>query len=179
MHAILWLALLAAPFWESKPPRDWTDAQLHELLTDSPWAQQVDKGVSVFLATARPVREAEQEWMRRKKVQDPDYAEFLEQDQGKSIVLAVAYPNPKSLANAAEAQRMEDESVLKIGKQKLKPTGHFPPTPTDPYLRLVYPRDVSGAKSLVFELYLPGIGLSYQTVEFRLKDLLYKGSPEM
>ena len=173
----LWLALAAPPFWETKSAREWTDAQVKQLLTDSPWAQAVEKGVSVYLATAHPMREAEQEWMRRHKVEAADYAEFLEQDHGKSIVLAVAYLDPRALANAAEAGRMEEESILKIGKKKVKPTGHFPPTPGDPYLRLVYPReDLTGAKSLAFELYLPGVGLSYHMVEFRMKDLLYKGA---
>jgi hypothetical protein len=181
MHAIgLWLALATAPFWETKAPRDWSDAEVKQLITDSPWAQDVDSGVSVFLATAHPIRQAEQEWMRRRKVSDPDFAEFMDEDQGQHIVLAVAYPDAKALANAPESRRMEDESILKVGKRRFKLTGHFPPTPSDPYLRLVFPREIApGDKSLVFELYLPGVSMSYRTVEFRFKDLLYRGKPEM
>ncbi len=35
------LAFLAAPFWETKAPADWTDSELQRMLTDSPWAQMV------------------------------------------------------------------------------------------------------------------------------------------
>jgi len=75
---------------------------------------------------------------------------------------------------------MEEESILKVGKKKYQMTGHFPPTPADPYLRLVFPRPIGpNDKSLVFELYLPGVGNTYRTVEFRIKELGYKGTPEL
>ena len=36
MHLVCaWLALLAAPFWETKAPSDWTDAQIERLLHDT------------------------------------------------------------------------------------------------------------------------------------------------
>jgi hypothetical protein len=187
MHAIaLWLALAAAPFWETKAPRDWTDEQLRMLLTDSPWAQAAGSGgAPVFLATAQPIREAEQERWRRRKTKgseppDPEYTDFLANDQGRHIVLAISYRDPRPLADAAEARHMEEESVLKVGRKKFKITGQFPPTPMDPYLRLVYPRQVGpNDKALVFELYLPGTAGTFQIVEFRLKELLYRGKPEM
>ena len=187
MHAIaLWLALLAAPFWETKPPPEWSEDQLRIMLTDSPWAQAVAKGEAfAFLATARPMQEAERElWRRRQKKgaepPDPEFTDFLAQDQGRHIVLAVSYANMKPLLEAAETKRMEQESVLKVGKKKYKITGQFPPTPADPYLRLVYPREIGpNDKSLVFELYLPGVSGSYQFVEFRTKELLYHGQPEI
>jgi hypothetical protein len=187
MHAIaLWLAMLAAPFWETKTPAEWSEDQLRILLTDSPWAQAVAKGEShAFLATARPIEDTEREIWRRRQSKgsqppDPEYTDFLAEDQGRHIVLAISYGNPKPLADAGEAKRMEEESVLKIGKKKYKITGHFPPTPRDPYLRLVYPREIGpNDKSLVFELYLPGTSGSYQMVEFRVKELLYHGKPEM
>jgi hypothetical protein len=176
---VLWLALMAAPFWESKAPRDWSDAELKQLLTDSPWAQTVD-GVALFLATARPLRDAEREMARRRRTADPEFADFMEQDQGKHIVLAIAYRDLNALADAAEAKRMEEESILKVGKKKYKITGHFSPTPSDPYLRLIFPREIGpNDKSLVFELYVPGASLTYRTVEFRMKELGYRGIPEM
>jgi hypothetical protein len=187
MHAIaLWLALAAAPFWETKTPAEWSEEQLHILLTDSPWAQAVAKGESfAFLATARPMQELEREiWRRRQKKgsepPDPEFTDFLAQDQGRHIVLAISYTNAKPLADAVESKRMEEQSVLKVGKKKYKMTGQFPPTPMDPYLRLVYPREIGpNDKSLVFELYLPGTSGTYQMVEFRTKELLYHGKPEM
>ena len=186
MHGIaLWAALLAAPFWETKSPPDWTEVELQTILTDSPWAQGLEKGGAGYLATARPMQDAEHELARRRRAKgaesaDPEYTEFLAQDQGKHIVLAITYPNPQPLADAAEARRMEEESFLKVGKKKYKMTGQFPPTPADPYLRLVYPREIGpNDKSLVFELYLPGVSGTFKMLEFRMKELLYHGKPEM
>ena len=175
----LWLALMAAPFWESKAPHDWSETELNQILSDSPWAQTID-GATMFLATALPLREAEQERARRRLLADPDFNDFLKEDGGKHIVLAIAIPNLNSLADAREAKRMEEESVLKVGKKKYKMTGHFPPTPSDPYLRMVFPRQAGpNDKSLVFELYIPGAELTYRLVEFRLKELMYRGKVEM
>jgi hypothetical protein len=187
MRAVaLWLALLAAPYWETKPPPEWSEEQLLRLLTASPWAQGIEKlGKTAFLATALPVREAERELARRRKAKgaeppDPEFSDFLAEDHGRHIVLAISYPDIRPLSDAAEARRMVEESILKIGRKKYKMTGHFPPTPSDPYLRMAFPRELApGDKSLVFELYLPGVGGTYGQVEFRLKELLYQGKPEL
>jgi hypothetical protein len=73
---------------------------------------------------------------------------------------------------------MEKESVLRIGRRKYRMTGHFPPAPTDPYLRLVFPREVDPQdKSLRFELYLPGVPSPYRWAEFRLREMRYRGEP--
>ena len=187
MRAIaLWLALLAPPFWETKPPEQWSEEQLQRLLTDSPWSQGAEKtGKVAFLATAQPMRDAERELARRHNAKgadtaDSEFVEFLSKDRGKSIVLAVAYPDQRPLADAAEAKKMEEESILRIGRKKYHMTGHFPPTPSDPYLRMVFPRELGRTdKSLVFELYLPGTGSGYGMAEFRLKELVYRGNAEM
>jgi hypothetical protein len=185
MHRVLlWLALFAAPFWETKAPRDWTEQELERIFQDSPWAQTVG-GVRVYLATARPMRDAESELTRRRKDKtapetDPEYAGFLREDHGKHLVLAIASFNLNALADAAEARKVEEESILKVGKKRYKMTGHFPPTPSDPCLRLVYPRELGpDVKALNFELYLPGVVMPYRNAEFRIKDLMYHGAPEM
>ena len=41
-----------------------------------------------------------------------------------------------------ETRQMEQECVMRVGRKKLKMTGHFPPSPGDPYLRLAFPREV-------------------------------------
>ena len=182
---VLCLALTAAPFWETKAPQDWTVEELNGILRDSPWAQ-TEKGVRVFLASARPMQDAERELARRsrtrpgEKMVNEEYADFLREDHGRHIVLAVPYSSANALADAKEAARMERESMLKVGKKKYKMTGHFPPTPSDPYLRLIYPREVGPSdKTLTFELYLPGANPPFVMIEFRLKDLQYRGQPEM
>ena len=183
MHLVCaWLALLAAPFWETKAPSDWTDAQIERLLHDSPWAQMADPApaVQVYLATARPLREAEAELARRHgKPLNEEYVDYVSQEGANKLVVAIAYQDWTALADGEEAHRMEEESIMQVGRQKYKMEGHFPPVPSDPFLRLVYPRvETERDKTIVFELYLPGYGPNHD-VEFRVRDMMYKGKLEM
>ncbi|MFN7993153.1 MAG: hypothetical protein U0Q18_06115 [Bryobacteraceae bacterium] len=73
------LALLAAPFWETKPPKDWSEEELSMLMHDSPWAQMAEPApaVAIYLATARPLRDAEAELGRRRgKQRNDEYLDF-------------------------------------------------------------------------------------------------------
>ena len=188
MHLVcVLLALLAAPFWETKAPRDWTDAEIEELLHDSPWAEMADPApaVQVYLATAYPIREAEAELARRREEPlNEDYVDYIAQEGANKVVVAVAYKsiaykNWKVLADSKEARRMEEESIMLVGRQKYKMEGHFPPVPSDPFLRLVYPRvAIEGSKTILFELYLPGSG-PYHQAEFSVREMVYKGKLEM
>ncbi|MGA2435238.1 MAG: hypothetical protein ABSG25_08130 [Bryobacteraceae bacterium] len=183
-----------APFWEAKAPADWTDDELEEMLTKSPWVEPAvaaknSDDVLVWLATARPMRDAEAERDRRAAknkapIEDRDaeeYRDFVRENEGKYIVLALAIPNPDVLKDSREVERMEDRCTLKIGGKKYKMVGHFPPSASDPYLRLVFPRPVNpGDKKLHFELYVPSVNTNpYRQAEFTIQDLLYKGEPEM
>jgi len=196
-HIVLLWALLAAPppFWESKAPHDWTDLEITGLLNDSPWARTAlsqgiasQPGIQTYLASALPVQEAEAELKRRRQIRNrpagpietDEYLEFLKQHQDESIVLTVLFPDPLRLANAKEAMRMEEESFMKIGRKKYKMTGHFPPTPDDPYLRLVFPRQLGPKdKTVEFDLYLPGTPDPYRIAEYVIKELMYKGKLEI
>ena len=194
MHAILaFLALFAAPFWEAKAPADWTSEEVVLLMSDSPWAHAATAGgklqtdaVQTYLASAAPMREAELEAarrFRRKRAEgEPDdYRAFLDAQSARSIVLAVRFPDWNALADAKESRQMEEESLMRVGRRKYKMTGHFPPAPSDPYLRLVFPREAikPGDKSIVFELYLPGVTSSYRIAEYLVRDLEYHGKPAM
>ena len=190
MHALLpLLFFLAQPFWEAKPPEAWTDAQIQTLLHDSPWAQPTAQApaVTVYLATAAPIEHAEAELRLRLKKNphplpepDPDYLEFLNGHREEDMVLAITYPTLAGLGDARESKRMEEESVMLIGKKSYQMVGHFPPTPSDPVLRLVFPRAVKSAdKSVMFRLYLGGLNFPEREVEFRVKDLVYQGKLEM
>lgn len=183
MHLVcVWLAMLAAPFWETKAPGEWTDAQIEQLLHDSPWAEMADPApaVQVYLASAQPIREAEAELARRRgKPLNEDYSDYLAKESGNKLIVAISYKNFTALADAGEAHNMEEESIMRVGRRKYKMEGHFPPVPSDPFLRLVYPRVATGRdKSIVFELYLPGYG-PYHEAEFRIRDMMYKGKMEM
>lgn len=189
------LLLFAGPFWESKAPEKWSDPELQALLADSPWAQMaaapgnsIAPPVQVYLATAGPIEKAERERDRRAALKKPpaddplaaDYREWLEENRGKQIVLAAAIAKNDGLDDEGEIRRMENECVMRVGKKKYKITGHFPPSPGDPYLRLVFPREVQATdKSVVFELYLPGVPIPYREAEFRVKDMLVDGKLEM
>jgi hypothetical protein len=188
------LLFLAVPFWETKAPADWTDDELQRLLTNSPWAQMAaapansnSPGVQVYLATAAPVDQAERERdrraVRKRPLPDPfaeEYRVWLEDNRTTQIVLAVNIWNTKAFSDSRDVARMEDECVMHAGRRKLKMTGHFPPSPADPYLRLAFPRQLeSGDKTVSFDLYLPGVAMPFRTVEFNLKDMALNGKIEI
>jgi hypothetical protein len=176
------LALLAAPFWEAKAPKDWSEDDLQALLHDSPWAQMAgpQPEVQVYLATARPMQDAEIELARRNdEPRNEDYVDYIREQGAHNLVLAVAYEDWQVFDAAKDLQRMQDESVMKVGRDKYKMVGYFPPVHSDPFLRLVFPRVVTAQdKSVVFELYVPGHG-PYHDAEFRVRDMRYKGRLEM
>lgn len=195
---ILLMALAAAPFWEAKPPRQWTDQQLQQIFVDSPWAQTISpppqaQGVPVvpaYIASAMPMQQAEAERERRARArstkpvpEDPlaeEYKAYVRENQGKQIILAIPYLYGTALSDEQEIQRMQEGCVMRIGRKKFKLTGHFPPSSTDHYLRLVFPREVDPkAKTIVFDLYLPGVPAPYRSVEFSLKSMVYNGKLEL
>lgn len=202
----LLLAFMAPPFWETTPPPDWTDEQLHQLLHISPWAQvhgdsaqaaktrgtgagrTASQAIQMYLASAKPMAEAEAELRRRNPLEgaaleDPvaeEYREFMHDNPGKYIVLAIRLSSPGLSAKEKEITKMENDCVLKVGKQKHELVGHFPPTPADPYLRLVFPRVVKPTeKQILFNLYLPGVWRPFRRVRFDLKQTYYKGKLEL
>ncbi len=196
--ALAWL--MAVPYWEAASPGNWSEEQLIDLLSNSPWAQNAADGpragrpaappVVIYLASSTVMRQAEEEIIRRRFKQKPDiyaaiadareeYKAFLDENGGKVIVVAVPL-DASALADAEETKRMESESLLRVGKRKLKPTGHFPPTPADPVLRLIFPREIpEGTKEITAEVYLPSIPGPYRSVQFRVKDLVYRGLPDL
>jgi hypothetical protein len=136
----------------------------------------------MYLASAAPIREAEAEYARRRNIPADfareEYEAFLREEGSRSIVLAIYVPDPTRVADGDEASRMQEESMLKTGRSRLRISGHFPPTSSDPFLRMVFPRPSADPVSLTFEVYVPGIPAPYRRVEFRIKDLHYKGKPE-
>ena len=196
--SLLMLFLFADPYWVSKAPPEWTDAQLRALLTNSPWAQAVpgpgtnSPPVEVFLATAAPIQLAEKENDRRVQArrrpgplppESPAISEYrlwMEDNRATQIVVAVAIQNNKGFLDEREVRRMEDECVMRVGKKKIRMTGSFPPSEADPFLRLAFPRQVElSDKTLYFDLYLPGVPSPFRTAEFALKDLVVAGKLEL
>lgn len=186
MRSLLLLFFLARPFWETKPPECWTDAEIDAMRHSSPWTQTVGPApdIAVWLATAAPIEEAEVEARLRakspEKEPDPDYAGYLAEHGPEILVLAVGYPTLKDLGNAAEDRRLEEEAVMKIGRKTYHILGYFPPTPSDPVLRLVFPRAVKNTdKDVEFQLYLSGLPFPERQLMFDVKDLTYHGKLAM
>lgn len=193
MLYLLTLLALAPPFWETKPPQEWTPAEVNQLLSESPWAQ-LSSGtgrnpndappVQIYIASAAPVRAAEKMARRfaKRVATDPLYEEylaFLEEDQGKSIIVAIRYADRAQMEQSAEVRRME-ESVLRAGKKKIRLSGHFPPSSSDPYLRLVFPKELdAGDKTVTFQLYLPGVPLPFRQIQFDISKMVYQGKPAL
>lgn len=187
-----------APYWEAQPPARWSEEQIESFFRDSPWARPADASrrmglsvtpVNTFLSSARLMREAEAELLRRRvkdaavlrAVRDAraEYLEYLDQHKGEVIALSAPL-DPNALADAQEAKLFEQETTLKAGKRKHKMMGHFPPTPSDPLVRMLFPRDVDAkAKQLEFELYFPGTGSPYRTVYYKLVDMTVGGQLEL
>ena len=186
-HALIpLLFFLSQPFWETKTPDQWTLDEIYAIQQKSPWVQSVgqDPAVVVYLATAAPLEQAESELRRRSKNAlrrpDPEYADFLQENRDKIFVLSIAWPHPQEIGTVAQRKKMEDESLLVIGHTKYKMVGHFLPVPTDPVLRLVFPREVKPTdKNFAIRLYLPGINFPEREAQFWTRDLMYHGKLEL
>jgi hypothetical protein len=199
MLLVFLLLLFAEPFWQAKPPMDWSEDELLRLLTNSPWAELVTgpgqnvpaPAVQVYLATAAPMEQAERERDRRYRVKQPnpspeatalaeEYQAWLKENRTTQIVVAVRMTGNAAFFDQKEVQRMEDESVMQVGRKKFKMTGHFPPSAADPYVRLAFPRQVQpGDKSVIFDLYLPGVPIPYREAEFSVKQMTLNGKLEL
>src|ERR1019366_7964921 len=209
---MIWLALalllFADPFWQIKPPMEWTDIELSQFLGDSPWAQmaaqpgkaQVGKNagqgqlVQVYLATAGLVVKAVAERERRAELRRPGAAKALADDplpeersvwfadnREESVIVAARVGNNDAFSSGEETRRVEKGCAMDLGRLKVKLSAYFPPTRPDPHLYLAFPREpvLPSDKTVSFELYLPGVPGPYRTVQFKVRDMLVDGKLEM
>ncbi len=209
---MIWLMLAALlfadPFWQTKPAKDWTDAELSQFLSDSPWAQMAEqpakpegvketgqgKLVQVYLATAGPIVTALAERDRRMELRRPGITKALADDplsqerafwfadhRAEYIIVAARVENNDAFSVEKETSRMEHDSVMSVGRTQVKVSATFPPTQTDPHLYLAFLREpaVNSGKDLSFALYLPGVPLPYRIVTFKIKGMMVDGKLEM
>jgi hypothetical protein len=209
---VTWLTLallvFAEPFWQIKPPAEWSDIELSQFLGDSPWAQMaaqpgkalVGKNagqgqlVQLYLATAGPVVKAVAERDRRTELRRPGTAKALADDplseersvwfadnREGHIIVAARVGNNDAFSSGEETRRMEQDSAMDLGRLRVKLSAYFPPTRLDPHLYLAFPREpvLPSDKTVSFELYLPGVPVPYRTVTFKVKDMLVDGKLEM
>jgi len=58
---------------------------------------------------------------------------------------------------AGEEKAMEERTVRIAGRKTCKIIGHFPPARSDPFLRVVFPREAAVQQpNVLFRLHLPG-----------------------
>ena len=209
---MIWLALAALllvdPFWQTKPAKDWTDAELSQFLSDSPWAQMAAQSgkpqagknsgegtpVQIYLATAGPVVTALVERDRRMELRRPGITKALADDplseeraawfadhRAAYIIVAARVGNNNAFSIEKETSRMERDSVMESGRIQVKVSATFPPTQTDPHVYLAFLREpvAAAGKDLSFGLYLPGVAGPFRTVTFKIKDMLVNGKLEM
>lgn len=111
---------------------------------------------------------------------DAEYRVWCEDNLASQIVVAVRIPRTKAFDDAAQTKLMENDSIMRVGRKRYKMTGNFPPTEHDPYLRMAFPRALQPAdKTVIFELYVPGVTPPYRTVEFKVKDMIVNGKLEL
>ena len=204
----LTLLLFADPFWQTKPVTDWTDVELSQFLSDSPWAQmnsqpgkpQVARNagqvqsIQVYLATAGPVAKAVAERDRRIELRRPGTAKMLAEDplseeravwfadhRERYVIVAARVGNNDAFSSGEETRHMERDSAMDLGRLRVKLGASFPPTRTDPHLYLAFPREpvTDSDKTVSFELYLPGVPGPNRTVTFKLKELVVNEKLEM
>ena len=204
MFATITLLLLAQAtgFWNNDPA-SWTHEQVTQLLSDSPWARTADDfanrgrpirsaapAVQVYLASARIMQLAEEQSLLRFTKTKPglldqiresqaEYREYLKENAGKVIIVAISL-DAAAFAAANDTGRLESESFLKTGKRKFKIIGHFPPSPSDPVLRLIFPRELDPTdKNLTLGVYVPGATFPFRQVQFKLSDMMVQGKLEL
>lgn len=185
MNAVLLLSFVAAAgFWEAKPPEDWTVEEVRGMFEDSPWSRTLrsrGEPMQVHLASALPMRQAEQRqraMQKRPGANSVTFDEYLAMvEDGKYIVLAVAMQDREAFADGQLVSRLQKDARMRADKKSYEMVTYFPPSPSDPYLRLVFPR-VDVVKSVDFMFLIPGAIDPYRQVSFFAKDMMYRGKLE-
>jgi hypothetical protein len=129
------------------------------------------------------LEEAEEEARLRTKdplaEPDPDYLDYLREHRGEHFVLALAGVALSGLEKPGEERLMEEETQMAIGRKTYKMIGHFPP-PRPTRFCAWFPREAQPQdKSVTFRLCLPGLPFPNREIEFRVKDLMYRGKLAM
>ncbi len=115
---------------------------------------------------------------KRPGTEGATYAEYQALlDEGKYIVLAVRIKDREAFSDGELVARMQKDSMMRVDKQKYDLVTYFPPSASDPYLRLVFPR-VAVVKSVDFMFVIPGASDPYRQVSFFAKGMQYRGKLE-
>lgn len=193
------LSVLAQAYWQSKTPAEWNDLELARFLADSPWAQMATPSakagsyppIPVYLATAEPVQKAVAERARRIALRRPnakgtdalreEFEAWFADNRADHVILAARVGNNEAFTSESEMREMKQGCVLDLGRIKVKMSAYFPPTSSDPYLYLAFPRVAltSSDKNIGFDLYLPGVPGPFRRIDFKIKDMQVDGKLEL
>lgn len=199
---LLLLAQASGPFWNSEPS-SWSHEQVTKMLTESPWARTSDDfanrnrpvrssapSVAIYVASAKPMQLAEEQALVRFTKAKPgeldqireaqaEYRAYLRENEGKVIIFSISMTQA-AYTESNDTARLEKESFIKSGKNKIKMIGHFPPSSADPHLRLIFPRELDPSdKNLTLGVYLPGTTFPFRQVQFQLSEMTYQGKLEL
>jgi hypothetical protein len=185
MYLVAFLSLLGfAGFWDTKPPEEWTVEEVQAMFEGCPWSRTLrvrGDPLQAHLASAEPMREAEKRqraFQKRTGAPDASFAEYLAMmDEGEYIVLAVKIKDREKFSDGVMVNRMQKDTVMRVGKTSYPLFTHFPPSSSDPYLRLVFKRPALGPgdKSIFFAFLVPGATDPYRNVEFYCKEMEFRG----
>ena len=193
---MLLLLLTATPFWQEKAPAEWNDIQIAQFLNDSPWAHPakadgkvVGSPVPAYIASSQFVEQVEKERnrraaLRRKQTTEgalaEEYGFWFEDNRKDQVILTVRVGNSIAFSDEREIRRMQESSALHSGNVRAKMSSYFPPSASDPYLHMAFPRSIikPAEKYLSFAIYLPGIASPFRTVDFVASELITDGKPD-
>jgi hypothetical protein len=185
MLLLFCLTLGASGFWEQKAPEDWTIDEVRSILELSPWSRALrNRGEPLFvhLGSALPMRQAESRERAFQKRMGAPSASFDEYqgmlNEGIYTVLCVKINDREAFSDGDLVNRMQKDTQMRTDGKTYKLVTHFPPSASDPYLRLVFPRISPPGKSIEFTFVVPGAMDPYRQVSFFTKDMNYRGKLE-
>jgi hypothetical protein len=194
-------------FWNTKDPALWSDAEIHRLISDSPWARQVPvrRGPPDPAHDPRPWQEAPPIEPRRPPAIIPHpkvalYTSLVRWESAKPILDALKLPLPETLLNChvigvsgsvlrrlmhASANRLDDLKTLAT----LQPRGRSPASATVieartgapiPTLWFGFPKDaVRMAKSDSAARFSTSFDGWKIEAKFHPRQMLYRGTESL
>jgi hypothetical protein len=189
LMAMACTALGAADFWETKPFTMWSDQEVQQITTDSPWAKKIvvaaggraggaaDTPVVISWRSALPMRQA----LARMQIGlggalTPQARAVLDQKENGYVVSVDGLP--ARLAGSTANIRVD--TALKIGdKTRVGPDEALAqPSGNNLILAFNFPRTPIGPEDKTVE-FVTKVGAFEIKGVFNLKEMVFHGQPEM
>ena len=115
-------SLAGGEFWDKKEPSEWSTEQVYSLLTDSPWARQLN----VSLALEKPYEGGPPTW---KELKIPGSGPNAPEQRVGSPVGGIGAPKPKVPTGAKLLIRWSSALPVRAAMQRYKAGKDNPPNP--------------------------------------------------